>query len=203
MFAVSITGHAVFLNPKASAEQRVLAMRQLIFSIMLVIGVMFTAPLYADMPANGASWDTTYHPSSSFWSYKKMLSSAGTFVSHFIHEVPYDEGRQDELIYDMKARKKRSGSSVIGESHSWKKFGLRDDHDRDDFHFKKGKHYYNDDDSDDSDKFFDSDDSDSDSDFKNGPPPVVPEPASFLLFISGGSVIVYRRYVKNKRSPTR
>jgi len=170
-------------------------MRRVLLAIILSILFFHVSSSYAGSRGNSESWNATYDPTSSFWAYEPMFSSARTAVSHFFHDVKDNH---------MKDWDRRSESSDIVKSRIWKKFKKRGDRDWDNFHFKKNKYYYDDDSDDsddsDSDKFFDSDDSDSDHIGQS--PPVVPEPASALLFLSGAPVFIYSRFV-NKIKKTK
>ncbi len=192
-----------------SNKQGVSKMRSVLVAIILSILFFHVSSSYAGSRGNSESWDLTYNPASSFWAYEQMLSSARKAASHFFHEFNDNEGYRDFKRNHIKNRDRRYESLDFVESRFWKKFSKRSAHDRDKAHFKRNKrnkHYYDDDSDDsddggkyfdgdsDSDKFFDSDD--SDSDFKGHNPPVVPEPASALLFLSGAPVFIYRRYVK-------
>ena len=192
---MSILKYATFLKSSMSNKQGVSKMRSVLLVIILSIFLFHVSSSYAGSRGNSESWDLTYDPASSFWTHEQMFSSARTAASHFFHEFKDNEGFRDLINNHTKDKGRRSESLDIVESRIWKKFKKRSNHDRDNFTFKKNKHYYDDDsdDSDDSDSFFDSDD--SDSDFKGQSPPIAPEPASALLFLSGAPVFIYRRYV--------
>jgi hypothetical protein len=191
--------YATFSRSRMLNRQGVLKMRNVLFVMILSLLFFNVSSSYAGSRGNSESWDLTYNPASSFWAYEQMLSSARKAASHFFHEFD-NEGYRDFKRNHIKNRDRRYESLDFVESRFWKKFSKRSAHDRDKAHFKRNKrnkHYYDDDsdDSDDGGKFFDSD-SDSDSDFKGHNPPVAPEPASALLFLSGAPVFIYRRYVK-------
>ena len=184
IYAVSILKYATFLKSSTSNKQGVSKMRRVLLAIILSILFFHVSSSYAGSRGNSESWDLTYDPTSSFWTHEHMLSSASTAASHFFHEFKNNKRYRDFKRNHKKNRGRRSESLDFVELRFWKKFKKRDDHDWDNFHFKKNKHYY------------DDDSDDSDSDFKGQSPPVAPEPASALLFLSGAPVIIYRRYVK-------
>jgi len=174
-------------------------MRSVFLVIILSILFFHVSSSYAGSRENRESWDATYNPKSSFWTYEQVLSSARTAASHFFHEFKDNKGYRDLMNNRMKDKGKKSESLDFVESRIWKKLSKKRAHDWDNFHIKRNKHYYDDDSDafDDSDSFSDSDG--SDSDFGGSSPPVVPEPASSLLFLSGGSIFIYRRYLKRTK----
>ncbi len=177
--------YATFLKSGMSNKQGVSKMRSVLVAIILSILFFHVSSSYAGSRGNSESWDLTYNPTSSFWAYEQMLSSARTAATHFFHEFKDNKRYRDLINNHTKDKGRRSESLDIVESRIWKKFKKRSDHDWDNFQFKKNKHYY------------DDDSDDSDGDFKKSQsPPVVPEPASALLFLSGAPVFIYRRYVK-------
>ena len=131
---------------------------------------------HAAMENSGISDSWSASPSLSWHvSSENELSRVRYKVSNLIGFIDHKEINDDLLEDRAGMRDKVRKRADRGDLWKWYHHGEKHDHDRDDW---KEKREHKD------DKY---------------PPPVVPEPASFILFISGSAVLAYRRFTWKRR----